>query len=134
MATKKTASAKKTAGAKPSAGGGSAITIFSYGAPADEVGGADEYADQQETMSFPFLGRLIERRAEISPEKLKKNLASFLDSMGSAMAGVPDFLAGYKLEEIELSLEIGAEGEIGLLGTGGKLSGKGSITLKLKKP
>ncbi|MCP3728466.1 hypothetical protein M3I53_36080 [Paraburkholderia sp. CNPSo 3272] len=74
-----------------------------------------------------------ERRAKVPPEKLQSNLKSFLASMETAIDGVPQVLAGYALDEIELSVEVGAEGEIGLLGTGGKLSGKGSISLKLKR-
>lgn len=41
--------------------------------------------------------------------------------------------AGMSLEEIELSLEIGAEGEVRLIGSGAKTSGKGAIKLKFKR-
>ena len=80
-----------------------------------------------------WMGGLIERRAKVSPETLQNNLTAFLGLMEKAISGIPQLLGGYALEEIELSLEVGAEGEIGLLGTGGKLSGKGSISLKLKR-
>lgn len=69
----------------------------------------------------------------MASDKPRNNLREFLDSMGQAMADLPAALGGYRLDEIELSLEVGAEGEIGLLGTSGKLSSKGSITLKLTR-
>ena len=40
---------------------------------------------------------------------------------------------GMSLDEIELSVEIGAEGEIRLIGSGAKASGKGAIKLKFKR-
>ena len=40
---------------------------------------------------------------------------------------------GMRLDEIELSVEINGEGEVKLLGTGGKAGGKGAIKLKFKR-
>jgi hypothetical protein len=94
--------------------------------------GKSKFAADATLEGAKFFG-LIERRATVSPETLQNNLKSFLGSMETAISGVPQLLGGYALDEIELSLEVGAEGEIGLLGTGGKLSGKGSISLKLKR-
>ena len=41
--------------------------------------------------------------------------------------------AGMSLDEIELSVEIGSEGEVRLIGSGAKASGKGAIKLKFKR-
>jgi hypothetical protein len=41
--------------------------------------------------------------------------------------------SGLKLDEIELSVEVNAEGEVKLVGTGGKLGTKGAITLRFKQ-
>ena len=41
--------------------------------------------------------------------------------------------SGLKLDEIEVSVEINGEGEVKLLGTGGKAGTKGGITLKFKR-
>ncbi len=38
-----------------------------------------------------------------------------------------------QLDEIELSVEINGEGQMSILGTGGKAGGKGAITLKFKR-
>ena len=41
--------------------------------------------------------------------------------------------AGMCLDEIELSVEIGAEGELRLIGSGAKATGKSAIKLKFKR-
>ncbi len=42
---------------------------------------------------------------------------------------------GLRLDEIELSVEIGAEGEVRLMGMGGaKTYGQGAITLTFRRP
>jgi len=41
--------------------------------------------------------------------------------------------AKISLEEIELTVEVNAEGQLGILGLGGKIGGKGGITLKFKR-
>jgi len=40
---------------------------------------------------------------------------------------------GLQLNEVELTVEINAEGQVSLLGNGGKLANKGGITLKFKR-
>jgi hypothetical protein len=41
-------------------------------------------------------------------------------------------LGGMELDEIELMVEVNGEGQLGLLGNGGRAGGKGAITLKFK--
>jgi hypothetical protein len=41
--------------------------------------------------------------------------------------------SGLQLDEIELAVEINAEGQVSLLGNGGKLADKGAIKLKFKR-
>ncbi|MFT3815758.1 MAG: hypothetical protein QM740_20725 [Acidovorax sp.] len=122
MATKKTPANKKKS---------NDITVVTYGPATAPVASKKKFATADATLG----GKLgwFERRAQVSPETLQTNLKSFLESMETAMKGIPGVMAGYALEEIALTLEVGAKGEIGLLGTGGELSGKGSISLKLKR-
>lgn len=107
------------------------ITVVTYGPASPPVADSKKFATADATLG----GRLgwFERRAQVSPETLQANLKAFLESMETAMKGIPGVMAGYALEEVSLTLEVGAKGEIGLLGTGGELSGKGSISLKLKR-
>lgn len=122
MATKSTPSAKKKS---------NEITVVTYGPATTPIATKKKFATSDATLG----GNLgwFERRAQVSPETLQINLKSFLESMETAIKGIPGAMAGYSLEEISLTLEVGAKGEIGLLGTGGELSGKGSISLKLKR-
>ncbi|MBD1833301.1 MULTISPECIES: Pepco domain-containing protein [Cyanophyceae] len=41
-------------------------------------------------------------------------------------------LASMELHEVELAVEINAEGQVSLLGSGSKIGGKGTMTLKFK--
>ncbi len=41
--------------------------------------------------------------------------------------------SGLQLDEVELSVEINAQGQVSLLGSGGSLSDKGAIKLKFKR-
>ncbi|WP_448573547.1 Pepco domain-containing protein [Trichothermofontia sp.] len=45
-----------------------------------------------------------------------------------------DTTTGLRLDEVELSVEINAEGQISLVGNGGKLGNSGGITLKFTRP
>jgi hypothetical protein len=42
-------------------------------------------------------------------------------------------MRGYQVEEVTLSLEVGASGKVSMFGTGAEVSGKGAITLTLKR-
>ncbi len=45
-----------------------------------------------------------------------------------------DTSTGLRLEEVELSVEINAEGQLSLVGNGAKLGNSGGITLKFSRP
>ena len=42
--------------------------------------------------------------------------------------------SGLRLEEVTLSVQVNAKGQLSILGTGGELSGSGGITLKFARP
>ncbi len=65
-------------------------------------------------------------------ETLKNSLTDFLQSINQLLAGIPTVTAPFKLDEIELSVEVSAEGSIQLVG-GVKVGATGGITLKLKR-
>jgi hypothetical protein len=56
--------------------------------------------------SKAWIGNLVARRASVAPETLQNNFTAFLGSMGRVIEGIPAFLGGYALDEIELSLEV----------------------------
>ena len=70
----------------------------------------------------------------VSFEKLKQNAGDFLDMVGELFERADrQQPVGMKLDEVELAVEINGEGQLSLMGTGGKVGGKGAITLKFKR-
>jgi hypothetical protein len=74
-------------------------------------------------------------RFKVKAEKLKQGVTEFLKVIGGvfreATHNAGD-LGGMELDEIELMVEVNGEGQLGLLGNGGRAGGKGAITLKFK--
>jgi len=74
----------------------------------------------------------LTQRVEISGEELKRQI-------GNLLAVVSDVFdqsraeTGIVLDGVELSIEISSEGQISILGSGGKLEGKGGIKLGFKR-
>ncbi|NEQ70829.1 MAG: hypothetical protein F6K21_36135 [Symploca sp. SIO2D2] len=76
------------------------------------------------------------RGSRISVQKLEAEMSKFLQIVGGLFNRAQKQVnqqSGLKLDEIELSVEISAEGQVKLLGTGGKAGTKGAITLKFKR-
>jgi hypothetical protein len=77
-----------------------------------------------------------ERSVKVSVSELEQRMSRFLQSVGRIFQQAEQqtpHSSGIRLDEIELSVEISGEGEIKLMGTGGKASSKGAITLKFKR-
>jgi len=74
----------------------------------------------------------LTQRVQISAEELKRQI-------GNLLAVVSDVFdqsrgeTGIELDGVELSIEISSEGQISILGSGGKLEGKGGIKLSFKR-
>lgn len=77
-----------------------------------------------------------EKGVKVPLSELEQNMSHFLQSVGQIFRQAEQQtsrLSGIQLDEIELSVEISGEGEIKLIGTGGKAGGKGGIKLKFKR-
>jgi len=77
------------------------------------------------------------RGTPVSAEKLEQGMAEFVQALGRVLQHIKQSthqLAGMALDEIELSVEVNTEGQVSLLGTGGKAGAKGAMTLKFKAP
>jgi len=73
---------------------------------------------------------------KISVNELEKRMSRFLQSVSNMFRQAEqqrEISSGISLEEIEISIEISGEGEIKLIGTGGKAGSKGAIKLRFKK-
>ncbi len=74
----------------------------------------------------------LTQRVQISSDELKREIGNLL----AVVADVFDQArpeAGLLLEDVELSIEISSEGQISVLGSGGKIGGKGGIKLTFKR-
>ena len=95
-------------------------------------------------------GETIQKRAaatvevRLDPSVLERQMAGFLGMVGrlfqqadqqmqSQLTSSSETPASVQLSEIELSVEIGAKGEVKLV-AGGEVSGKGAIKLKFTRP
>jgi len=68
----------------------------------------------------------------LKTDVLRTNLAGFVSSLSEALQGLPEVIEGFRLDEIEVVVEVNAEGSIQLLG-GVKVGASGGISLKLKR-
>ena len=69
---------------------------------------------------------------QLSVAALRDNLREFVESVNTLVSDLPAVAEQFRLEEIELSVEVNAEGSLQLIG--GIRSGvTGGLTLKLKR-
>ena len=71
------------------------------------------------------------KRFQVKAEDLKREMSEFLRVIEDVFDHTDRETSNLKLKEIELSVEINGEGQINLLGIGGKAGSKGAIKLKL---
>jgi hypothetical protein len=74
-------------------------------------------------------------RIPVEAKKLQESVTKFLQVMGGVIRNAKHDagdLGEMELDEIELTVEVNGEGQLSLLGNGGKAGGKGSMTLKFK--
>ena len=69
---------------------------------------------------------------KVNPAVVRENMAKALQSFMGALPDQND-TPGFKLNEIEVALTIGAGGEVGFLGTGASINGSATLTLHLSR-
>ena len=75
------------------------------------------------------------RGIPVSAAKLEQGMADFVGIVGRVLEQTQrraGEIRGMALEEVELMVEVNGEGQLSLLGTGGKAGAKGAMTLKFK--
>ncbi|MEH2391027.1 MAG: hypothetical protein V7K21_04905 [Nostoc sp.] len=73
---------------------------------------------------------------KVSAQTLEQNMSHFLELVGSLFSQAQQHAkvnSKMQLDEIELSVEISANGEVKLIGSGVKAGSKGAIKLKFKR-
>jgi hypothetical protein len=71
---------------------------------------------------------IVKKRVPIDVLALKTQMSSLLKVVGD-LFDQAEQQTGMKLSEVQLSVEINGEGQVSLVGTGGKVGNKGGITL-----
>lgn len=73
------------------------------------------------------------KRTPVSANKVKTQMQDMI-SIVNDLFDDANAQKGLQLNEVELSVEISAEGKVSLIGNGGTLASKGGITLKFVRP
>ena len=69
----------------------------------------------------------------MSADELFNRLNAFLTAMDGLVAGLPANLGDFRVEEMELSVEISAKGTVSPLGTGGEIGTAGGLGFTLRR-
>ncbi len=76
--------------------------------------------------------RILTRRVRVDAEDLKREIGNLIAVVGDVFDQARNE-TGLSLEEVELSIEVSSEGQISILGSGGKIAGNGGIKLSFKR-
>lgn len=79
-----------------------------------------------------FFNKDIAAPVRLKTDLLRENLAGFVAAINETLKGVPQIVEGFKLDEIDLVIEVTGEGSVQLVG-GVKVGASGGITIKLKR-
>src|SRR5690349_9118272 len=60
---------------------------------------------------------------EVPVDRLRSQVETFLASMGDVLGGLSAKVGEYQLQQVQVSVEVSAKGQVSLLGTGGELAG-----------
>jgi|ERR1700722_20104892 hypothetical protein len=102
------------------------MKVVEGGRGSEDVGGGFGSAAVQ------AVRKSLTQRVQISADQLKQQIGNLI----TVVADVFDQSrgeTGLSLEQVELSIEVSSEGQVSILGSGGKLEGKGGIKLSFKR-
>ena len=92
----------------------------------EDVGGGFASSVVQQTH------KSLTQRVQVNVEDLKREIGNLLGVVGDVFDQARDE-TGMSLEEVELSIEVSSEGQISILGSGGKIGGSGGIKLSFRR-
>ncbi len=102
------------------------VEVAQGGRSAEDVGGGFGSSLVQQTR------KSLTQRVQINVDDLKREIGNLLAVVGDVFDHAQSE-AALALEEVELSIEVSSEGQISILGSGGKISGTGGIKLSFKR-
>lgn len=74
-----------------------------------------------------------QRRVAVRSDRLRQEMNGLLNVV-QYIFNQAQHQSELELSEVELAVEISGEGQVSILGTGGKMAGKGGMILKFKRP
>ena len=102
------------------------VEVAAGGRSSEDVGGGFGSSLVQQTR------KTLTQRVQIDAENLKREIGNLLTVVGDVFDQARNE-TGLSLEEVELSIEVSSEGQISILGSGGKIGGSGGIKLSFKR-
>ena len=102
------------------------VEVIEGGRNSEDVGGGFG------TGAVQAVRKSLTQRVQISADELKRQIGNLLTVVGDVF-DQSRAETGIVLDEVELSIEISSEGQISILGSGGKVEGKGGIKLSFKR-
>lgn len=92
----------------------------------DEDGGRPDRGEEGEKFRY--------RRSEVPTDEFRRRVENFVAAMRDVIGNLAASAGEYYLDQVQISVEVSAKGQLSLLGTGGELAGKGGMTFTFKKP
>jgi hypothetical protein len=102
------------------------VEVIEGGRSSEDVGGGFG------SSAIQAVRRSLTQRVQISADQLKRQIGDLVAVVGEVF-DQSHAETGLLLEQVELSIEVSSEGQISILGSGGKLEGKGGIKLSFKR-
>jgi hypothetical protein len=97
-----------------------------------DIGGGFGLPDTTERITEAVRTVTRRKRVSLDAQALKAQVESMLAIMNDVFTQA-DAHTGLRLDEVELSVEINAEGQLSIVGNGGKLGNTGGMKLKFSR-
>ncbi|MEO1148611.1 MAG: hypothetical protein AAFY26_23830 [Cyanobacteria bacterium J06638_22] len=97
-----------------------------------DIGGGFGLPDTTERITEAVRTVTRRKRVSLDAQALKAQVESMLAIMNDVFTQA-DAHTGLRLDEVELSVEINAEGQLSIVGNGGKLGNTGGLKLKFSR-
>lgn len=96
-----------------------------------DTGGS--FAPSPSSVAQQVKGLLKKERVPLDAQALKRQMNGLMQVVGDLFRQAEQ-QTGMQLDEVSLSVEINAQGQIGIVGNGGKVGNSGGITMKFTRP
>lgn len=67
-------------------------------------------------------------RSQVPADVFRQRVTDFLDTLRPVLASLPEGYGAFELNDVTVSAEVSAKGQLSLLGAGGELTGTSSMT------